>query len=143
MGLPKVVLFIDDDAEDIDILCQATGVIDNTIVRMQANNGVEAIKLLSQKDALLPDLIFLDINMPLMNGKECFVALKKLDHLRHIPIIMCSTSKYEVDHEECKALGADFYLVKPDTLIQTVNSLIYVFSNYSPKLETTVTPKVA
>lgn len=133
MMLPKVVLFIDDDADDQAIFNEATGLIDPTIQRQFASNGLEALKLLRQENAVLPDLIFLDINMPIMNGMECLAELKNIDTLRHIPVIICSTSAYTGDQEKCEELGADFYLVKPNTLLQMSTALQFVFSKYQGK----------
>ena len=133
MIIPQTVLFIDDDQEDLDLLSEATGFIDASIVRLTARNGLEAIRLLTQPGALLPDLIFLDINMPIMNGMECLAELKKIDQLLHIPIVICSTSLYLNNQQEYESLGADFYLVKPDTLIHTVNALQFVFERCGTK----------
>lgn len=133
MTLPKVVLFIDDDTDDQAIFGDATSLIDLSIQRLYASNGLEALKLLRQENAVVPDLIFLDINMPVMNGKECLVELKKMEALRYTPIIICSTSIYNTDQEQYQALGADFYLVKPNTLLKMSTALQFVFSRYQDK----------
>lgn len=133
MELPGLVMFIDDDPEDQEFFCEAVSVVDASIRRSTANNGLEALRMLSEPDAIIPDFIFLDINMPFLNGKECFVELRKIEKLKHIPIIMCSTSKFSSDQDDCKKLGADFFLVKPNTLIDMVNSLLFVFATYSAK----------
>ena len=135
MRLPKVVLFVDDDADDRAIYGEATGLIDPTIQRLYATNGLEALQMLQQKNAIIPDLIFLDINMPIMNGMECLIELKKMDALRHVPIIICTTSIYAGDQQQCEALGADFYLVKPDTLLKMSTALQFVFSRYYDKIQ--------
>jgi CheY-like chemotaxis protein len=133
MILPKVVLFIDDDADDRAIFSEATSLVDPTIQRLYATNGLEALQLLSQENAVIPDLIFLDINMPVMNGLECLVELKQMEALRHTPIIICSTSIYTGDQEQFEAQGADFYLVKPNTLLKMSTALQFVFSKYQNK----------
>jgi len=136
MTLPKVVLFIDDDADDRAIFGEATSLIDPSVERLYTTNGLEALQLLQQlqrEGSPLPDLIFLDINMPVMNGLECLAQLKKIEALRFIPIIICSTSIYTGDQQQCKALGADFYLVKPNTLLKMSTALQFVFSKYQDK----------
>ena len=133
MRMPHTVMFVDDDNEDVEIFCEAIGLIDNRIQRIICANGKEAINLLSNSDSVVPDFIFLDINMPVMNGMECFVALKKIDKLKHVPVIMCSTSKYIGDQLACEKLGADFYLVKPNTLIKVINAFQHIFSAYQTK----------
>lgn len=133
MILPKVVLFIDDDADDRAIFGEATSLIDPSIQRLYASNGLEALQLLQQENAVIPDLIFLDINMPVMNGMECLVELKKMEALHQTPVIICSTSIYTGDQQKCEALGADFYLVKPNTLLNMSTALQFVFSKYQDK----------
>lgn len=133
MTLPKVVLFIDDDADDRAIFSEATSLVAPSIQRIYATNGQEALQLLQQENAVIPDLIFLDINMPVMNGRECLAELKKIAALRHTPIIICSTSIYADDQQQFEALGADFYLVKPNTLLKMSTALQFVFSRYQAK----------
>jgi CheY-like chemotaxis protein len=143
MMLPKVVLFIDDDADDQAIFSEATSLINPTIQRQFASNGLEALDLLRKENAVLPDLIFLDINMPVMNGMECLVELKKMAALRGVPIIICSTSVYSGDQEKCERLGADFYLVKPNTLLKMSTALQFIFSKYHDKKAHVATKEMA
>lgn len=143
MMLPKVVLFIDDDADDQAIFSEATSLIDPTIQRQFASNGLEALELLRQNNTVLPDLIFLDINMPVMNGMECLAELKKIEALNHIPVIICTTSVYAGDQEKCEQLGADFYMVKANTLLQMSTALQFVFSKYQGKKIATSQQEVA
>jgi len=135
MTKPNIVLFIDDDEEDLAFFSEAMSIIDPSIKRLTAPNGLAAIKLLESPDLIIPDFIFLDINMPIMNGMECLVKLKTMDRLKEVPIIMCSTSIYAEDQKECERLGANFYLVKPNTIIQLVSSLQFVFSRYQLKIK--------
>ena len=134
MTFPKVVLFIDDDADDRAIFAEATSLINPSIQRLYAANGLEALDLLRQDGPVKPDMIFLDINMPMMNGLECLTELKKLEVLQATPIIMCSTSVYTDDKDKSEALGADFYLVKPNTLLQMSTALQFVFTRYQDKV---------
>jgi CheY-like chemotaxis protein len=78
---------------------------------MEAENGLDAIAKL--KEALtLPDFIFLDLNMQLMNGKQTLAELKKDNRLQDIPVIIYSTSAYEEDVASSKKLGAAHYMTK-------------------------------
>jgi CheY-like chemotaxis protein len=130
MKTPKVVMFIDDDEEDINFYCEACGVVDHSIIRLTCKNGWEAVQMLKRPDTLIPDFIFLDIYMPVMDGKKCFVELRKMAKIRHVPIIMCSASEFAEDKEDCEKLGADFYLTKPVSVIDMINSLLFVFDRY-------------
>jgi CheY-like chemotaxis protein len=134
MIAPKVVLFIEDDEDDRTIFDEATSLIDPSIKRLYVTNGLEALQLLRSEAAIIPDLIFLDINMPVMNGMECLVELKKMETLQQVPVIVCSTSIYAGDQQQCEELGADFYLVKPNTLLQMSTALQFVFSKHCVKI---------
>jgi CheY-like chemotaxis protein len=133
MRTPKVVMFIDDDEEDIEFYCEACGVVDNSITRITCGNGLEAVQMLKKPDAIIPDFIFLDIYMPVMDGKKCIIELRKIDKLKDVPVIMCSSSEFSEDQDECEKLGADFYLTKPHSVIDMINSLLFVFATYEKK----------
>src|SRR5204863_3105714 len=92
------ILIVDDDPEDISLFCEAIHEIDSFFKCIAAKNGNEALQLLS-KLAKLPDYIFLDINMPGMNGFECLSEIKKNPKLENIPVVMHSStlSKEEIN----------------------------------------------
>jgi CheY-like chemotaxis protein len=104
-----ILLYIDDDTEEIDIFLDALKAIDPAIKCYTAQDGEEALHLL---DNITPDLIFLDINMPRMNGKKCLIALKAHPRLRKIPVIMYSTSKNIAEMSEFYQLGAVQFMTK-------------------------------
>lgn len=84
--------------------------IDASLICQIARNGKEALRILDALDTL-PDLIFLDINMPVMNGLECLKKLRSDSKYDHIPISMLTTSFNEAEH--ARKLGADLFLTKP------------------------------
>lgn len=108
-----VILIVDDDAEDIELFGQAVNEVDPAITCVEAYNGLEALKIL-KRNSFLPDYIFLDINMPLMNGRKCLEEIKKDDIYKRIPVIIYSTTSDVRQIDECRDLGADF-LTKPDS----------------------------
>jgi CheY-like chemotaxis protein len=116
-----VILIVDDDAEDIELFGQAVNEVDPSITCVEAYNGLEALKVL-KRNSFLPDFIFLDINMPLMNGRRCLEEIKKDDVYRSIPVIIYSTTSDERQIQECRELGADF-LTKPDSFDVLITSL--------------------
>lgn len=79
----KKVLMVDDDADDQLLFANAMQEIDATMHYEIANNGIEALEKLK---TFVPDVIFLDLNMPMMNGMECLAALKKNKMLAQIPL---------------------------------------------------------
>jgi len=109
----KKLFLIDDDAEDQEIFMDAVRHVDSSILCYSAPNGEAALKQLESEVVVLPDLIFLDMNMPKLNGKQVLREIKNTRALKAIPVIMYSTSFAPMDLEEIKNLGAVFHLLKP------------------------------
>lgn len=107
------ILLIDDDLDDIDFFVEAIAEIDANIECVSVLNAIEALKLLDA-GGVKPDYIFLDLNMPKMDGKQCLKLLKNSPVLHHIPVVLYSTSKREEDVEQAKMMGAHSFIVKPN-----------------------------
>ena len=132
MPLNITCLLIDDDVDDQDIFILALEEVDATIRCHVANDGVEALQQLSEEKNFRPDYIFLDLNMPRMNGRQCLAAIKKLNSLRDIPVVIYSTSSDQKDMADTKQLGATDYIVKPNT-VAALADLLARFFHISPK----------
>ena len=104
---------IDDDIDDQEIFLSVLEEVDPSIRCYTALNGQEAIHKLASEE-VKPDLIFLDLNMPLMNGKQFLKACITLDGCKEIPVIILTTSSDKKSIEETKQLGAKDYITKPD-----------------------------
>jgi len=104
---------IDDDIDDQEIFLSVLGEVAPSIRCYTASNGREAINKL-ETSQVTPDLIFLDLNMPLMNGKQFLKACSLLDKCRNIPVIILTTSSDKRSIEETRQLGARDYITKPD-----------------------------
>jgi CheY-like chemotaxis protein len=117
-----VILIVDDDAEDLELFVQAVAELDESVNCVEAYNGIEALKIL-KRNSWLPNYIFLDINMPLMNGKKCLEEIKKDESYKQIPVIIYSTTNDINQIEECKKLGATDFLTKPDSFEVLKSSL--------------------
>ena len=128
-----VVLNVDDDVEDREFFCDALREIDPSITCLVAGSGMEALSLL-EGQTKMPDYIFLDINMPMMDGKQCLRALKSIPDFESIPVIMYSTSTDTREIRECYRLGAADFLIKPHSHGKLVNDLmsVFAFSRRSP-----------
>jgi CheY-like chemotaxis protein len=126
----KKILMIDDDVEDQDLFLQAIHQIDVSITCLQPATASLALDLLLH-DKFIPDYIFLDINMPVMNGFEFLKELKRHEHLARIPVIICTTSNQLEDREKAKGLGADDFLTKKLSLKELKNSLTRLLQLYS------------
>lgn len=94
---PKIILHIDDDQDDRFLMLDAIRQVDQNVIFKEAPHGKMGIEYLQQAKASggLPSLIFLDINMPVMDGKSTFQEIKKDGELSKIPIVVFSTSRQE------------------------------------------------
>lgn len=108
----NIILLADDDSDDTDMFGEALAIIDRKIIIHCAFNGSEALKILDELNEK-PQLIFLDLNMPIMTGWECLMQLKEDDRYKHIPVIMISTSSHQKEMDMAAKLGAFCYFVKP------------------------------
>ena len=120
------VLLIDDDPDDQEIFLSAVEIVSCTILCTTISSGVVALQKLEKKD-LQPDCIFLDLNMPVMSGQEFLVEIKKRAELKHIPVIIFSTTSHSYTVEATKQLGAHDFITKPDKHDELVNLLTKFF----------------
>jgi CheY-like chemotaxis protein len=121
-----LILVVDDDQEDLTLFCEAAVEIVGGIRFLEASDGMEALTMLTQT-SVLPDYIFLDINMPKMNGKEFLTRAKKDARIKNIPVIMYSTTSQAKEIEECYKLGAYDFLIKPPTFEKLCSDLRSIF----------------
>lgn len=127
-GHYKKLFIIDDDVEDQEIFMEAIHEVDESIECRSSTSGEDALRELEKESASLPDLIFLDLNMPKLNGKQVLKEIKQSGVLRPIPVIMYSTSFAPHDIEEVTRLGAAFHLLKPSRFDDLCKSLKIVLS---------------
>jgi CheY-like chemotaxis protein len=122
-GSPYKRLFIiDDDLEDQEIFIEAVREVDASIACITCNNGEDALAEL-ENAGVAPDLIFLDLNMPRLNGKQVLKEIKSRKSLQGLPIIMYSTSFAPRDLDEINKLGAVFHLLKPSKFADLCRAL--------------------
>jgi CheY-like chemotaxis protein len=122
-----LILFVDDDVEDFEIFCEGIRACQPKTRCLHVINGAEAFKVLNGGLAEFPNYIFLDINMPIMDGKEFLQRLKTFPQLRQIPVIVYSTSSNPVEMQTFRKLGADDFVVKPASFKELVNTLKRIF----------------
>jgi CheY-like chemotaxis protein len=107
-----IILVVDDDVDDLQFFTDAIAEIDIHFRCWTAFNGIEALKLLGITDTR-PDYIFLDLNMPRMDGRQCLRHLKNSPVFHTIPVFIYSTSRRPEDVEELISMGAAAFIVKP------------------------------
>jgi CheY-like chemotaxis protein len=117
-----LILFVDDDQEEYELFCEAIKTFRPSTLCLHVKDGLAAIHLL-QRFTDLPDYIFLDINMPVMDGRECLKEIKADKRLNTIPVIMYSTTANPAEISSFKKLGAQDFVIKPSGFIQLINQL--------------------
>jgi CheY-like chemotaxis protein len=110
----KVILLVDDDIDDQELFGEAMSIVDNSATCHFASDGEEGLRMLANND-LVCDLIFLDLNMPKMNGKQFLAEIKQHHIYSKIPVVIFTTSLREKDGIETAELGAAHFLTKPSS----------------------------
>lgn len=116
MEFKPTIFVVDDDIDDQDIFSLAISRTKKPANCIFAKDGVHAIEKLTGDKDFIPDFIFIDMNMPRMNGQETLLEIKKIDRLKHIPIYMYSTSADLNMVKENVSLGAEDFIVKPSDI---------------------------
>jgi CheY-like chemotaxis protein len=114
------ILLVDDDEDDVEMFQEALKVITKPVNLAIAHNGIEALEVLSSSDEKLPTLIFMDLNMPLMDGLKCLEAIRANEKFSSIPVLMHTTSISDRMKDKCIALGADCH-IKPNSFKDLVD----------------------
>lgn len=118
----KHIFLVDDDLDDQELFLLALEKIDVSFSCTVASNGSEAYnKLLAKQVA--PKVIFLDLNMPLMNGKEFLTKIKSEERFSNIPVFVFTTSSNPRTRNEVKQLGARDLITKPNSFNELISLL--------------------
>ena len=117
------ILLVDDDEDDRQFFADALESLDMSTELHQLENGQECLEFLDEQKNKYPDLIFLDLNMPLMNGFECLEKIKENQKGKDAVVAIYSTSSAEGDIEETFSKGANIYINKPSNFTDLKNAL--------------------
>jgi CheY-like chemotaxis protein len=112
MTKSKRIILIDDDPDDQLFFKDAVQVVDPEMLCELASTCQEAFRQLEEPPE--PEFIFMDLNMPVMNGFDCLAYLKNQELYREIPVIIFTTSKSPQDISRTRQLGARYFMTKPD-----------------------------
>lgn len=127
---PIVILMVEDNPTDV--MLTKEGLLHAKLLNTMhvVDDGVEAIEFLHRRgkfaDAPRPDLILLDLNMPRKGGQEVLAEIKADDRLKHIPVVVLTTSKSDEDVLKAYGHHANCYIVKPvdfDSFTKVVNTI--------------------
>lgn len=130
---PTKFLIVDDDSDDTDLFAEAVTAVEPETVCYRAGDGVDALEQLCSSNIDEPDIIFLDLNMPNMNGWECLNRLKSDVQLKDIPVIVHTTSTSTQDRKMAMQLGAICFFTKPDDFKMLQLMLKIVIDNLKRK----------
>ncbi len=114
LNKPLQVLLADDDEDDRLFFKEALEDIKIKSVVTTVNDGIELMEYLNQADFILPDVVFLDLNMPRKNGIQCLEEIRNNNALKSLTVAIYSTSGAERDIEETFVKGANVYIKKPN-----------------------------
>jgi CheY-like chemotaxis protein len=112
MNPPKRVMLIDDDPDDQLFFRDAIQIVQPGLYCELTSSCQEAFRKLELPPP--PDFIFMDLNMPVMNGFECLVYLKNQEIYKDIPVVIFTTSRNLNDITKTQQLGARWFISKPD-----------------------------
>jgi CheY-like chemotaxis protein len=126
----KRLILADDDADDRDLFEEALNLLNPAIKITMAKDGEELMQILTTSP-VKPDAIFLDLNMPRKNGKECLAEIQANNDLKSIPVIIYSTSISRRDVDECYGKGATDFILKPNSFDELKEILRNLFDNKS------------
>lgn len=133
----KVVL-ADDDTDDQMFFEMALREVSKDVELKTFKNGVELMKVLNHPDTELPDIIFLDLNMPRKNGLQCLEEIRRHEDLKAVTVVMLTTSINQMDIYRAYDKGACLFANKPAELSKWTDLIKKVFTSDPTQLETII-----
>lgn len=129
-----LILIAEDDMDDRFLLQAAFVETGDHEELVFVDNGVKVIEYLDTlaekgEDAVYPEIIIMDLNMPKKNGKEVLVELKQHPIYKKIPVIIYTTTRNEIEVKTCYELGANTYIVKPVSF-ESMREVVSTIRNY-------------
>jgi CheY-like chemotaxis protein len=127
------ILLAEDDFDDYKFFVEAFEKISCDHSFTRAKNGLECITYLKTNEK--PNIVFLDLNIPIKNGLECLKFIKDQETLMGIPVVIYSTSHYIKHIDAAFKGGAHYYIVKPSNENELVEILATVLSRLNEHIE--------
>ncbi len=116
------ILLVEDNAADVRLTQEVLRKSPLDCNLQVARDGEQAMSMLRRQgehgQVPIPDLILLDLNLPLKDGRQVLQELKQDNDLRSIPVVVLTTSRADVDISTCYSLHANSYIVKPVDLVE-------------------------
>lgn len=124
---PLKIILAEDDKDDQELFMEALSATKVPSEVITVENGEELVNTMKDPAEEKPDIVFIDINMPIKGGKEALEEIKSDKELKEIPAVMLSTSNHPKDIEETFNKGANLYVQKPSSFTGFILILKKVF----------------
>jgi CheY-like chemotaxis protein len=125
------LILADDDADDRYFFREALAAFDPEARLIECEDGDQLMRILESIDSPPPPhIIFLDINMPRMNGMDCLREIRMNKNFAETPVVMVTTSAASRDVDDCFSNGANMYVQKAYSLKEGIDSLKRIFQCY-------------
>lgn len=127
---PLHILLADDDEDDRGFFQDVLKELMLNVQFTMVEDGEELMQWLMQKKDMLPDLLFMDLNMPRKNGHQCLKEIKQHPVLKSLPVIIISTAANPIEINILYQDGAHYYIQKPnsfETLVQVIERVLRLF----------------
>ncbi|MDP5231626.1 MAG: response regulator [Cellulophaga sp.] len=111
---PYTIYLADDDEDDRQFFEDVIEDLSDEIALRIFDTGIDLLQYLRNSSVKMPDLIFLDLNMPIMDGEECLSEIRALKSSEELPVIIYSTAIDFYKAQRFRDAGANLYLKKPD-----------------------------
>lgn len=125
---PILILLADDDEDDQTFFRESVDSLGIAAELKIFNDGEELLQYVFDTNARMPDIVFLDLNMPKCNGVDCLSSIRKIKAYADVPVIIYSTSKQKNDILTTYNLGANLYVKKPNDFQSLPKLLNRIFS---------------
>ena len=129
-GKPAEILLVEDEENEVELTKEGFARANLTVNLRHVDNGEKCLAYLRKQapyaDAPTPDLILLDLNMPRMDGRQVMAEIVRDEALRHLPVVVLTTSSAEADILEMYKLRCNSYIIKPvgfDDFVQAITLL--------------------
>lgn len=114
----NTILLADDDEDDRILFRDALYEVRADLTLAEVENGSELMERLEDTHAAVPDVLFLDLNMPLKNGYQCISEIRAHENLQELPIVVFSTSSMDASLEKMIYQYSCSYIKKPGTYVE-------------------------
>lgn len=122
------IFLADDDEDDCTFFAEALQEIHAEATFTVCRNGNELMNLLQKPAKPFPDIIFLDLNMPLKNGYECLKEIRSNEVFKNAPVVIFTTSRLQEDIDTVYNLGATHFVTKPASFEKLKNVIAKIIS---------------